>query len=452
MQVQKTKQVFLCTLPQSKPIEIPSDWEVKKFINISKINPEKIGDKYHHKKILYIDIGSIEDFQVTHYDAISLDTRPSRAQRIVKKNDVIVSTVRPYLKGFTKLVDEKPNIICSTGFAVIRAKFSEDIELIFQYVKGKSFETNILRHMDGLAYPAVSSKVIRNTLIPIPKFKANRKKIGEILYNFDKLIEKQQKIIMNEENFLQNSIEILCVRGIKSTKLVPTQFHPRVIRECIPSHWNIEQLMNVLTQEPQNGINVRLENYGKGFPIVEIDALYASEFFIKQEKLQKVPLSDEELNKYQLTKDDFLINRVSKVPEGAGKLVLVKNPRKDVVFEGNIIRFRIDHGVILPMFLEYFSWTNFYKKYIQSTRKTTTLTSIDQEIISQIPILIPPREEQEKIIEILSTRRELVDLQRNILLKLGLIKKGLLQKLLTGKICVKINESISPSNKKNKRA
>ncbi len=436
MQSQKTKQVYLCKLAQSKPIKIPNDWEVKKIKNIAKINPEKIGDEYNHKKILYVDIGSIEDFQVSQYDAISLDTRPSRAQRIVKKNDVIVSTVRPYLKGFTKIVDEKPNIICSTGFAVIRAKFSEDNELIFQYVKGKFFETNILRHMDGLAYPAVSSEVIRNTLIPLPKLKVYRKKIGEILYNFDKLIQKQKNIVMNEENFLRNSIQILCVRGIKSAKLVPTQFHPRVIRESIPPHWKTDQLMNVLTENPQNGINVRLENYGKGFPIVEIDALYASEFFINQEKLQKVPLLEEELNNYRLTQDDFLINRVSKVPEGAGKLVLVKNQRKDVVFEGNIIRFRIDDAVILPMFFEYFSWTNFYKRYIQSTCKTTTLTSIDQEIISQIPILIPPIPEQEKIIEILSARKDLVDLQRNILLKLRLIKKGLMQKLLTGQIQV----------------
>ena len=47
---------------------------------------------------------------------------PSRARRIVKKGDTIISTVRTYLKAITYIPEVTKNLIVSTGFAVIRPK------------------------------------------------------------------------------------------------------------------------------------------------------------------------------------------------------------------------------------------------------------------------------------------------------------------------------------------
>jgi len=54
--------------------------------------------------------------------AILDSTAPSRARRIVRENDVIMSTVRPYLKVFTIVPKEYDGQICSTGFTVLRCK------------------------------------------------------------------------------------------------------------------------------------------------------------------------------------------------------------------------------------------------------------------------------------------------------------------------------------------
>src|SRR5207249_12263432 len=127
--------VQLSKLSQSSKTPIPNTWEVKKLKDIAEINPGVIDVNYNNDEILYIDIGSIERFEIQKYEHFDLNKRPSRAQRIVKKNDIIVSTVRPYLKAFSKISDSKPNLICSTGFAVLRPRNSVDVDFIFNYIK-----------------------------------------------------------------------------------------------------------------------------------------------------------------------------------------------------------------------------------------------------------------------------------------------------------------------------
>ena len=182
-----------------KEIEIPEEWNIKKFKDMAKINPKKINKEYPNQNILYVNISSIDRFQIVDYDVFTLADRPSRAQRIIERNDVIVSTVRPYLKAFSKVKKDKSNMVCSTGFTVLRTKNNEDGELIFQFVQSKLFEMRMIREMEGLAYPAVTSKVVANSLIPYPIEKDEKQKIASILSEVDALIESTQKVIEKTE-------------------------------------------------------------------------------------------------------------------------------------------------------------------------------------------------------------------------------------------------------------
>ena len=194
-----------------KYVEIPEEWKIKQFKDISKINPEKINKEYTNKNILYVDIGSIDKFQIVSYDTFTLNNRPSRAQRIIKNNDVIVSTVRPYLKAFSKIKNNKPNMICSTGFTVIRTNIIENNELIFQFIQTKLFEIYMICQMEGLAYPAVTSKVIANSLMPYPIEEKERQKIASILSGVDAYIQKTRQKVKALKN---KSINVLLANKI----------------------------------------------------------------------------------------------------------------------------------------------------------------------------------------------------------------------------------------------
>ena len=101
--------------------DIPEHWEVKKLKFISRINNSTLPEKTDSKlEIKYVDIGSVTfEEGVVSTEAFDFGDAPSRARRIAKNHDTIISTVRTYLKAIDYIDNEKSNYIYSTGFAVL---------------------------------------------------------------------------------------------------------------------------------------------------------------------------------------------------------------------------------------------------------------------------------------------------------------------------------------------
>ena len=198
-----------------KEIEIPEEWEVKKINELAKINSEQININFKYNEIEYVDISSIEKFQITKLDKYLTSERPSRAQRIIKNKDIIISTVRPYLKSFSLINFDKPNLICSTGFTVVQSKINSDINFLFNYFKSYFFELNYLRKMEGMAYPAITSSVISNSLIPTPNDEKEREKIASILSNTDEKIHSYERYRQKLQNLKTSLMQKLLTGEVR---------------------------------------------------------------------------------------------------------------------------------------------------------------------------------------------------------------------------------------------
>ena len=222
----------------NKHHDIPADWEIKQIKDIAKINPEHIEEDYMYDNIEYIDISSISDYTIKQFNAYSLKNRPSRAQRIVKNNDILLSTVRPYLKSFVLIQTDKFNLICSTGFTVVRSFDISNVEFLYNYFKSKLYEVNYISKMEGMAYPAITSSVVSNSLIPLPCDKKEIKKIASILSKVDALIESTQECIEKTQKLKKGLMQTLLIKGIghKKLKKIKWYFNKIII---IPKEWNI---------------------------------------------------------------------------------------------------------------------------------------------------------------------------------------------------------------------
>ncbi|MHA1945138.1 MAG: restriction endonuclease subunit S [Candidatus Hodarchaeales archaeon] len=145
---------------ESLKSQLPRSWTIKKLQNVCKINPDSLNVNLLEKEdvINYVNIASIDNssFSISEVKKIGKKEIPSRARRLIKKNDVIVSTVRPYLKGFAKVTEDKKNYVCSTGFVVLRTNENFNSEFLFhctpqiitQFVHQFYFEL-YLERMDG---------------------------------------------------------------------------------------------------------------------------------------------------------------------------------------------------------------------------------------------------------------------------------------------------------------
>ena len=99
-------------------------WEKRPLKYVATINDEALGeDTAPDFEIRYVDIGNVDSQGNIHQvPTYRFTDAPSRARRVVRDGDVIISTVRTYLQAIAPIESPSDNLIVSTGFAVIRPR------------------------------------------------------------------------------------------------------------------------------------------------------------------------------------------------------------------------------------------------------------------------------------------------------------------------------------------
>jgi type I restriction enzyme S subunit len=154
------------------PAKNPKGWETKTIGDICNRNtgirnPSDLGNGYFQ----YVDISSIDNITgvITTSRKISNIDAPSRARKVIKTEDVIVSTVRPNLNAVAIVPSTLNNQICSTGFCVLRVHHEvSSHHYIYAITRSKFFVESMSKKTQGASYPAVSDKDIFDFAIPTP--------------------------------------------------------------------------------------------------------------------------------------------------------------------------------------------------------------------------------------------------------------------------------------------
>ncbi|MCZ8117985.1 MAG: restriction endonuclease subunit S [Microcystis sp. LE18-22.4A] len=142
----------------------------------------------------YVDISSIDNTnkKITDAKTILGKDAPSRARKIIYKNDVLVATTRPNLNSVALVDSVFDQQVCSTGFCVLRADKNLDPIYLFKYVQSQYFVNNLSNLVKGSMYPAVTDSQVREQLIPLPPL-SEQKRIAAILNEQMEAVEKARK-------------------------------------------------------------------------------------------------------------------------------------------------------------------------------------------------------------------------------------------------------------------
>ncbi len=116
----------------------------------------------------YIDIGSIDRYskQIVDAQVLSGENAPTRARKVVRTGDVLVSMTRPNLNGVALVPPHLNGQIASTGFDVLRCS-QVDPRWVFYIVRTAKFVDSMSALVQGALYPAVRSKEVRAYLSPL---------------------------------------------------------------------------------------------------------------------------------------------------------------------------------------------------------------------------------------------------------------------------------------------
>jgi len=173
--------------------QTPTDWKQTTLGEVLKINELTVDRSYPFEEIEYIDIASVEERKVLQTQKLKLKDAPSRAKRIVRDDDTLISTVRPNLKHYCYIKKATPNLIASTGFAVITAKKS-DSAFIYYLLTTNEYTNYLTQIAEGhtSAYPSFNPDIIENSVFLMPPL-LEQKAIAAVLSSFDDKIESLQR-------------------------------------------------------------------------------------------------------------------------------------------------------------------------------------------------------------------------------------------------------------------
>ncbi len=152
---------------------IPCDWETKPIKRVTTCNDDTLNDDFDpQEKIRYVDISSVSlTTGIEKTDEMIFADAPSRARRKAKAGDVVISTVRTYLKAVAQVSEEHEGCVYSTGFAILRAKN----EFVYQpFLKWLALNDLLIQSVEsnskGLSYPAINASELIDLQTVLPPF------------------------------------------------------------------------------------------------------------------------------------------------------------------------------------------------------------------------------------------------------------------------------------------
>ena len=274
----------------------------------------------------------------------------------------------------------------------------------------------------GSTVKSLRLPIIKAVQVNIPPI-SEQKIIAEILSSTDYEIQKVEKIIFETEKLKHGLLAELFTKGVGHNKLKKTKLGE------IPNEWEVGPLGSFLTEKPSYGIGAAAVDYSKDLPtyIRITDISEDGQFLYKNKK----SVDSKESGNYLLQDGDLLFARTG---ASVGKTYLYDPRDGELVFAGFLIRVKVNTKKILPKYLSYFVQTSTYWNWVHVMSARSGQPGINGNEYSSMPIAIPSLQEQEKVIQILSSVDTKISLNRQLKEKLNQLEKGLMSDLLSGKV------------------
>ena len=425
------------------PFEIPESWE---WVRLSSVVYNH-GQTKPEEDFCYIDIGSVDN---QHQKLSAVETiippekAPSRARKIICKDDIIYSTVRPYLhnmciidRNFSKMP------IASTGFAVFTCHADFYNEFLFYYLMSPDFDSyaNNVENSKGVAYPAINDTRLYKALIPLPPVDEQHRivdKIKSVLPEIEKYDLVETELSNMNRDFPENlkrSILQWAVQGrlvpqdpsdepaevllerirtekqrlVKEGKIKKDKHESIIFRRDNSHYEKLNEIKRCIDDEipfdiPDNWSWVRLgslfqHNTGKALnssnkvgtklTYITTSNLYWDKFVL--DKLKEMPFTDAEVEKCTVIKGDLLVCEGGDIGRAA-----IWNYDFPIRIQNHIHRLRS----YIPVNVKFYYYIFYLYKHMGLIGgKGIGIQGLSSNAIHQLLFPLPPSNEQHKIVE-----------------------------------------------------
>jgi type I restriction enzyme S subunit len=415
-------------------VAAPAGWEVRRLKFAATCNdealPENIDPAY---EIVYVDISSVDLLNgITAIETLPFEEAPSRARRIVRDGDTIVSTVRTYLKAIAAIEEPPDNMIVSTGFAVVRPLDFIDSRFLGYALQGTGFIDAVVANSTGVSYPAINPTMLVCLPIGYPEDKKEQQQIAAFLDwktgQIDALIVRKQELLERLKEKRLAVITQAVTRGLNPAAPLRDSGIPWLGQ--VPQHW---QMMKFgYRTNIQNGqVDPEEEPYSD-LPLIAPNHIESNtgRVFDVTSAHDQGAIS----GKYLVQKGDVVY---SKIRPHLNKCALVDF---DGLCSADMYPIRTEHE-LTSGFLLYWMLAQPFLDYATESSMRVAMPKLNRDTLSAAPLVVPPESEQKAIVaHIRKVTKRIDSMARKVesaIARLAEYRTALITDATTGKIDVR---------------
>ena len=254
----------------------------------------------------------------------------------------------------------------------------------------KTNQDYFMQSQHGSGIPALKLDKLKNFEIPVPSLEI-QEKIVKILDKFTNYVTELQSELQSRTK------QYTYYRD----KLLSEEYLTKVTKEMEEDRrLNIFKLDEIF--DFKNGLNKGKEYFGKGVPFVSYVNVYKLDRLQEEDIVEKVDLTEDEIERFSVIKGDVLFTRTSEVKEEVGYSSVVIENLENTVFNGFTIRARLkNRDLLLPEYSAHLFRCHEIRKEIIKRSSFTTRASLSGQELGKVKVVIPPLSLQNKIVKVL---------------------------------------------------
>lgn len=388
----------------------------------------------------YLRVANVLDGHIDFSDVLTMNFTPTeRAVYGLRPGDILLNEGQSLdLVGRSSIYDGPPDTYCYQNTLVrfrpkpgLRSRYAQAV--FSRWVRQRTL-TQIAKQTTSIAHLGASR--FAALMFPEPP-EQEQHRIAEILDALDRAIRASEQVITKLEMLRSGLAQDLLTLGINEhgdirsaehQELMPSRIGP------IPHQWTISRLDSLLADGPRNGMYKPAALIGGGALVVGQTAIMPDDH-IDFDSARRAHTTKAELEQYGLREGDILVTRVFAVASGVGRSVLVTTPPEPATYESNLMRIRAN-AQAHPEWLFLALKIPFVRQQVQASANASNQASINRTALNAVLLPVPPLHEQQEIVRRLQAAERQAHASREALHKLTLLKHGLTDDLLTGRVRV----------------
>lgn len=415
---------------------IPSEWKVQRFLDTfhilsnNTLSRAELNYEYgQFKDIHYGDVlvlyPEVLDCRRSDIPFINEDAKLSGAVISLQDGDIVMAdTAEDETVGKVTEISKTDGIKILSGLHTVPCRVKNGVfapKYLGYYMNSHMYHDQLMPFITGIKVSSIAKSALANTFVLVPSL-IEQERIVNALDDINILIENQEKLVEKHRLMLRGLIsKMFSTNGDDS----PENRLPGCNKK-----WKRKTLIEMLSQPVTDGPHETPDLVDEGIPFISVDAIVDNRIdFSRKRGFITREYDLECCKKYKPQYNDVYLVKSGST---TGKVAIVEtHTRFNIWSPLAAMRCNADND---PYFLYYLLQTQYLQSQVKDKCSYGTQPNLSMRQLEKFTVCIPDYEEQREIGSLFRLMDRSIDLETKKLSKYRLMKQGMMEELLTGKV------------------